>query len=123
MEQIWNSDNADLCKRILAPVIIVYRPITIKELTLLVEIYRSLGLAARSSLFEKEPSTSCISPRRIICPRRHSIRSSPLEERRRTIQSSRDRFRPYPVRYGAIYTAYVRWDILSKTSESLSQTH
>jgi hypothetical protein len=38
MEQIWNSDNADLCKRILAPAIIVHWPITMKELTLLVEI-------------------------------------------------------------------------------------
>jgi hypothetical protein len=42
MEQIWNSDNADLCKRILAPIIIIYRPITMKELTLLVEIYEDM---------------------------------------------------------------------------------
>ena len=33
MEQIYNSDNVDICKRILAFVTIVYRPITLKELT------------------------------------------------------------------------------------------
>jgi hypothetical protein len=37
MEQICNSDNADLCKRVLASIAIVYRPITLKELTSLVE--------------------------------------------------------------------------------------
>jgi hypothetical protein len=33
MEQICNSDDADICKRILACVTTVYRPITLKELT------------------------------------------------------------------------------------------
>ena len=37
MEQIRNSDYADLCKRILASTAIVYRPVTLKELTCLVE--------------------------------------------------------------------------------------
>jgi hypothetical protein len=38
MEQICNSDNADLCKQVLASIAIVYRPITLKELTSLVEV-------------------------------------------------------------------------------------
>jgi hypothetical protein len=38
MAQICNSDNADICKRILASTAIVYRPITLKELTSLVEM-------------------------------------------------------------------------------------
>jgi hypothetical protein len=38
MEQICNSDNADLCKRILASTAIIYRPVTLKELTSLVEM-------------------------------------------------------------------------------------
>ncbi|KAF2811645.1 HET-domain-containing protein [Mytilinidion resinicola] len=38
MEQICNSDDADLCKRILALISIVYRPVTLKELTSLVEM-------------------------------------------------------------------------------------
>jgi hypothetical protein len=38
MEQICNSDDANLCKRILASIAIVYRPITLKELTSLVEM-------------------------------------------------------------------------------------
>jgi hypothetical protein len=38
MEQICNSDNADLCKRVLASIAIIYRPITLKELTSLVEM-------------------------------------------------------------------------------------
>ncbi|KAF2678922.1 HET-domain-containing protein [Lentithecium fluviatile CBS 122367] len=38
MEQICKSDNADLCKRILASVAIVLRPITLKELTSLFEM-------------------------------------------------------------------------------------
>ncbi|PVH70823.1 NACHT-domain-containing protein [Cadophora sp. DSE1049] len=37
IKQINNSDNADLCKQILASTAIVYRPITLKELTSLVE--------------------------------------------------------------------------------------
>jgi hypothetical protein len=38
MQQICNSDNADVCKRMLASIAIVYRPITLKELTSLVEM-------------------------------------------------------------------------------------
>jgi hypothetical protein len=38
IEQICNSDNADLCKRVLASIAIIYRPITLKELTSLVEM-------------------------------------------------------------------------------------
>jgi hypothetical protein len=37
MEQICNSEDADLCKDILASIAIVYRPITLEELTSLVE--------------------------------------------------------------------------------------
>ena len=43
MVQICNSDNADLCKRILASTAIVYRPITLKELTSLVEILEEMS--------------------------------------------------------------------------------
>jgi hypothetical protein len=38
MEQIRNSDDSNLCKQILALIAIVYRPITLKELTSLVEV-------------------------------------------------------------------------------------
>ena len=38
VEQICNSDDADICKRILASIAIVYQPITLEELTSLVEI-------------------------------------------------------------------------------------
>jgi hypothetical protein len=38
MEQVCNSDNANLCKRILASIAILYRPITLRELTYLVEM-------------------------------------------------------------------------------------
>jgi hypothetical protein len=38
MEQISNSNDADLCKRILASIVIVYRPVTLKELTSLVNM-------------------------------------------------------------------------------------
>ncbi|ERF68387.1 hypothetical protein EPUS_06803 [Endocarpon pusillum Z07020] len=38
MKKIRNSDDADLCKRILASIAIIYRPITLKELTSLVEM-------------------------------------------------------------------------------------
>ena len=38
MEQVCNSDNANLCKQILAIITIVYRPITLKELTSFVEM-------------------------------------------------------------------------------------
>jgi hypothetical protein len=41
MEQIRNSDNADLCKRVLAST--VYRPITLKELTSLVEMLKDMS--------------------------------------------------------------------------------
>ena len=43
VEQIRNSDNADLCKRILASIAIVYQPITLKELTSLVEILEDMS--------------------------------------------------------------------------------
>jgi hypothetical protein len=42
VEQIYHSDNADLCKRILATIGIVYRPITLKELTSLVEMLEDM---------------------------------------------------------------------------------
>ena len=38
MTQVFNSNNANLCKRILAVVTVVYRPITLMELTSLVEM-------------------------------------------------------------------------------------
>jgi hypothetical protein len=38
VEQICNSEEADLCKQILATIAIVYRPITLTELTSLVEM-------------------------------------------------------------------------------------
>jgi hypothetical protein len=38
MEQVCNSDNADLCKRILAITTIVYRPVTLKELSSFVDM-------------------------------------------------------------------------------------
>jgi hypothetical protein len=43
MEQICNSDNADLCKRILTSTAIVYRPVTLKELTSLVEMLEDMS--------------------------------------------------------------------------------
>ena len=43
LEQIRNSDNADLCKRILASIAIVYQPITLKELTSLVEMLEDMS--------------------------------------------------------------------------------
>ena len=43
MEQICNLDNADLFKRILASTATVYRPITLKELTSLVEILEDMS--------------------------------------------------------------------------------
>jgi NACHT domain/Heterokaryon incompatibility protein (HET) len=42
MEQICNSDDAELCKGILALIAIVYRPITLKELTSLVEMLEDM---------------------------------------------------------------------------------
>jgi hypothetical protein len=43
MQQISDSDNADLCKRILSLIAIVYRPITLKELTSLVEMLEDMA--------------------------------------------------------------------------------
>jgi NACHT domain/Heterokaryon incompatibility protein (HET) len=43
MAQICNSDNANICKRILASTAIVYRPITLKELTSLVEMLEDMS--------------------------------------------------------------------------------
>ena len=43
VEQICNSDNADLCKQILALIAIVYQPITLKELTSLVEMLEDMS--------------------------------------------------------------------------------
>ena len=43
VEQIRNSDNADLCKHILASIAIVYRPITLKELTSLVKMLKNMS--------------------------------------------------------------------------------
>ncbi|PVH69552.1 beta transducin-like protein HET-D2Y [Cadophora sp. DSE1049] len=42
VEQIHDSDNADLCKRILASIAIIYRPILLKELTSLIEMLEDL---------------------------------------------------------------------------------
>jgi hypothetical protein len=42
MQQICSLDNANLCKRILALIAIVYRPITLKELTSLVKALKSI---------------------------------------------------------------------------------
>lgn len=41
--QICDSENADICKRILASTAIAYRPITLKELTTLVEALEDLS--------------------------------------------------------------------------------
>ena len=43
MEQVCNSDNADLCKQILASIAIVYRPVMLKELTSLVEMLEDMS--------------------------------------------------------------------------------
>lgn len=43
MQQIYNSDYANLCKRILALIAIVYRPITLKELASLVEMLEDMA--------------------------------------------------------------------------------
>jgi hypothetical protein len=42
LEQICESDDADLCKRVIASIAIVYRPITLKELTSLVEMLEEM---------------------------------------------------------------------------------
>jgi hypothetical protein len=43
MEQIVNSDDANLCKRILASIAIIYRPVTLKELTSLVDLPENIS--------------------------------------------------------------------------------
>ncbi|KAF1957123.1 HET-domain-containing protein [Byssothecium circinans] len=43
IEQIYNLEDANLCKRILASIAIVYRPITLKELTSLVEMLNDMA--------------------------------------------------------------------------------
>jgi len=43
MQQICNSDDANICKRILASIAIVYRPITLEELTSLVEVPKDIA--------------------------------------------------------------------------------
>jgi hypothetical protein len=43
MKQIRSSENASLCKQILALTVIVYRPITLKELTSLVKLPKDLS--------------------------------------------------------------------------------
>ncbi|KAF2200698.1 NACHT-domain-containing protein, partial [Delitschia confertaspora ATCC 74209] len=43
MQQIYNSDDADLYKHILASVAIVYRPVTLKELTSLVDMLEDMA--------------------------------------------------------------------------------
>ena len=43
LEQVCDSDYADLCKRVLATVATVYRPITLEELTTLVEEVKDLS--------------------------------------------------------------------------------
>jgi hypothetical protein len=43
MREIDNSDDADLCKRILASTVVVYRPVTLKELTSLVDMPRNIS--------------------------------------------------------------------------------
>jgi WD40 repeat protein len=42
MQQICSSDDADLCKQILASVAIVYRPVTLRELASLVELLEDI---------------------------------------------------------------------------------
>jgi hypothetical protein len=43
LEQIRASDNADLCKRILACIEIVYQPVTLKELACLIDILEDIS--------------------------------------------------------------------------------
>jgi hypothetical protein len=43
IEQIYNTEEADLCKQILASIVIVYRPITLKELTSVVEMLEDMS--------------------------------------------------------------------------------
>jgi hypothetical protein len=48
MEQICHSEEADLCRQILASTAVVYRPITLKELTSLVEILEDTAVDLES---------------------------------------------------------------------------
>jgi hypothetical protein len=43
IEQIYNSDNADLCKRILISTAIIYRPVILKELISLIEMLEDMS--------------------------------------------------------------------------------
>jgi hypothetical protein len=43
MKQIYNSNEADLCKQILASTIVVYRPVTLKELTSLIDVLKDMA--------------------------------------------------------------------------------
>jgi hypothetical protein len=43
MEQIRNSDDADLCKRVLALTATAYRPITLRELTSLIDMLEDMS--------------------------------------------------------------------------------
>jgi hypothetical protein len=43
MKQIIDSDDADLCKRILASAVVFYRPVTLTELTSLVDIPKTIS--------------------------------------------------------------------------------
>jgi hypothetical protein len=44
LDQICNSENADLCKRILAVVSVIYRPISLFELTSIVDMPESISI-------------------------------------------------------------------------------
>jgi len=48
VQQISSSNNADLCKRILASVAVVYRPITLEELTSLTEMREDIATNLQS---------------------------------------------------------------------------
>lgn len=43
MQQIRSSDDANVCKRILALIAIVYRPVTLMELTSLVKVLEDMA--------------------------------------------------------------------------------
>jgi hypothetical protein len=42
VEQVYNSDNANLCRRILAIMLLAYRPLTLKELTSVVKTLENM---------------------------------------------------------------------------------
>jgi hypothetical protein len=48
MEQIYNSDNVDVSKRILACMTIIYRPIILKELTSSIDILEGYSKESES---------------------------------------------------------------------------